>query len=66
MNPPDTTAQEPEDGETPVGRSLFGKGGEVLTRVRELAQEIVERVNRALGDTEPHSSLPTEEKPALS
>lgn len=60
-------ARRPEQGRSDRigGDDLFAKEQELLAKVREVAQQIVERVNKALADTDTHASLPTEEKPAL-
>lgn len=65
MNPTDANASEQGRSDQPCTGDLYLKEQEVLAKVRELAQQIVERVNKALGDTAPLAPLPTEEKPAL-
>jgi hypothetical protein len=65
MNSTDTNTQK-QSLSAPGERVEFRiREQELLARVRELAQDIVERVNKALGDTSAHASLPTEEKPSL-
>ena len=65
MLPNDANSPEQGPSGVPDGENLRAAEQELLARVRELAQQIVDRVNKALSDTETHSSLPTEEKQPL-
>jgi hypothetical protein len=53
----------------PSWDSIIRAEEELLARAREVAQEITQRVQKALGGTEPHAPLPTEptkENPPLA
>lgn len=65
MLPNDVNSPEQSLSGAPDVDNLRTAEQELLSRVRDLAQQIVDRVNKALGDTELHSPLPTEERPAL-
>lgn len=63
----------PTDADSSNAESL-GQGGradklareaELLAKVRDVSRQIVERVNKVLGDTGAHASLPAEEKKPL-
>lgn len=43
------------------GDDLFIMEQELLARVRDVAQQITERVQKALGDTDTHAAFPTKE-----
>lgn len=64
MPSPDNTPTDEPSGQEDRGDELL-KEAEVLAKVRDVARKIVEKVNKALGDTSTHSSLPTEEKKPL-
>jgi hypothetical protein len=65
MLPNDVNSPEQDLSGAPDMDNLRTAEQELLARVRDLAQQIVERVNKALSETGTHSSLPTEEKPSL-
>lgn len=64
MNAPEPNAGRGRSDRT-GGDDLFLKEQELLAKVREVSQQIVERINKALGDTATHDSLPTEENTPL-
>lgn len=66
MPPVGENGPEPERSGPTGEADLLRKEQELLAKVRETAQRIAERVRKALGDTDSHDSLPTEEKPPLA
>jgi hypothetical protein len=62
VNTLDTSEQGASD--RAGGEELFRQDGEVLARLRELAQQIVDRVNKALGEPDTGDLLPPDEPPA--
>ncbi len=65
MDPTDASAPGQGRSDQPGEEDYFAKEKALLAKAQCIAQQIVNRVNKALGDTESHQALPTEEKPPL-
>jgi hypothetical protein len=66
MQPGDAKSSEQGRSDRPNEDDLVSAKQELLARAREVAQQITERVAKALAETDGHPALPTEENPPLS
>ena len=65
MQSGDAKSSEQGRSDRPNAEDLIRAEQELLARVREVAQQISERVAKALAETDDHPALPTEENPSL-
>ena len=66
MQPTDVNQLGSGTSENPGGESASGQEPRILASVKAVAQRITERVQKALGDTDAHTALPTEDHEPLA
>ena len=66
MQPVDVNHEAQETPEKPRGESPSKREPRILTSVKVVAQRITERVQKALGDADAHTALPTEDHEPLA